>query len=382
MKKILGFLSSVSLTVSTASSVIACTPIQANVSFEKDYTIGKNLDKSNAKDTSSDPEKHFGFSNFFTLGDSLSDNYGLTTIIKDELGANAKMTGEYKEGFSNGPTAARLVNSALGFSSEEFVTSNIIHKADVTNEKYKDTKVWGKNYSIGGATAFVSDGVAGKLLMGNTGIYKQAQALVQQQVINDKDLFFIEIGGNDLFEMLKNINDYNHQVSVMNQALENIKNAFYTLLNNGARRIVFAAPPKMTIIPRFNKENDEVKKNIERVNKEFDVKISKIVKKINESFGDVILEYNLYLELENILNGFKKEIGNDANTTDALCTSNAFNLGDMDFSNIELNAQIKDGNNGKGDNFFFIDEVHPTKKGHEYVSKIFIDIVKEKWKSN
>ncbi|WP_339020248.1 SGNH/GDSL hydrolase family protein [Spiroplasma endosymbiont of Atherix ibis] len=250
MKKLLSLIASLSFLTTTSSAVLSCIPQSDEINFKFDKNIGTQFDKRNAKDTSDDKSNHIGFSNFFTLGDSLSDQGGLVTIAKDELEVNLKISGEYKGWFSNGPTTASLINSKLNFSTQEFGSSNLVHKSDINRN---NEKVWGKNYSIGGATAYEQGGIA-SILMGNTGIYKQAKSLVEQQVIHQDDLFFVEIGGNDMFAILDNLNDSKKREEIMQDALENIKNALYTLLNNGVKKIIFLTPPDMTLIPKYNKK--------------------------------------------------------------------------------------------------------------------------------
>ncbi|ASP28321.1 hypothetical protein SCORR_v1c05490 [Spiroplasma corruscae] len=383
MKKLLTLLTVFTISTTSTTSVISCMPQQAQVNFDFDPSIGKNIDKSNAVDTSVDPESHHGVSNFFTLGDSLSDNGGLVTIAKDELGVNAKMSGLYNNGFSNGKRVAEIINDKLGFEESTFKSSNIIHNADIDYTKADGTtqKAWGRNYSVGGATAYESDGLTGKLLMGNTGIYKQAQALVKQQKINDKDLFLLEIGGNDLFALADARNDYNTQKSIMSNGLDNIKNALCTLINNGAKRILFITPPDILLTPGYNNKNtdsggsgeyseDELKK-INLLCKEFDSSITKIVNAINEK-NDVIKVYNLYQNLKVILDGFISESSKqEINVENNYSESTAFDLGGLDITNIDIKAVVREKYKDKNiDDFFFIDKVHPTAAGHKYVSEL------------
>ncbi|QBQ07874.1 lipolytic enzyme, GDSL family [Spiroplasma gladiatoris] len=378
MKKLITLLSVLSISTSTGVSAVSCMPAQADIKTDFSEDVGKNIDKSNAKDTSVDPSNYHGVSNFYTLGDSLSDNGGLVTIAKDELNANVVMTGQYKGGFSNGPRTAEIINEKLGFKGisdkdSTFKSSNLIHKADID---YKDQKVWGRNYSVGGATAYESDGLAAKLLMGNTGIYKQAQALVQQQVIKEDDLFFLEIGGNDLFALAGVVDNVNAQTKIMNNAIENISNAFYTLLNNGAKKIVFASPPDITLTPGYNKRDKNYLAKVNLLCKEFDYKVTKVIEKLNSKFNNAIKTYNLYQELKNILNEFKGSNKN-INITDHACKSNAFDLGGLNIGGtIEIKAELDNGVTEENvNNYFFIDDVHPTKSGHEFVSKKIWDLL-------
>ncbi|ALD66465.1 SGNH/GDSL hydrolase family protein [Spiroplasma cantharicola] len=374
MKKLLLTLSSISLLTVSSSTVIACIPNATDINFDFDKNIGTQFDTRNAKDTSDDKTKHKGFSNFFTLGDSLSDQGGLQTIVKDQFNINLRMSGEYIGGFSNGLTTAALINQELAFSTQEFKSSNLVHKPEI---ELNQQKVWGKNYSVGGATAYETKG-ATSLLLGNTGIYKQAQALVEQQVIHDDDLFLVEIGGNDMFAILDNLNNSNKREEIMQNALLNIKNALYTLLNNGAKKLVFLSPPDMTLIPRYYKINQATKEIIKMIGDDFNYEISKIIKIANKMYNDSILFFDLYTRFSEITQEFKNS-GANKNITEELCDSTTSDLSGIDITNFELKATVKEKNVGKEEDFFFLDYVHPTKNGHQFAKKIIFNEIEKKW---
>ncbi|AUM62709.1 SGNH/GDSL hydrolase family protein [Spiroplasma monobiae] len=375
MKNILAIVASLSFITTSSLAVLSCTPNPDEINFNFDKNIGKNFDTRNAKDTSDDKSKHMGFSNFFTLGDSLSDQGGLVMIAKDELKVDVKLSGMYNGGFSNGPTTVTLINRKLNFTDKEFSSSNLVHAEDIDRE---NKKVWGKNYSIGGATAYDQGGL-GALLMGNTGIYKQSQALVQQQIIHENDLFVVEIGGNDMFAIIDNVKDVNKRFDIMQDALKNIKNSLYTLLNNGAKKIVFLTPPDMTLIPKYKNKSKSDKDIIKMLGNDFDCEITKIINKANKVYGDSILHFDLYGRFKEILNEFKKENSNN-NVIDELCDSSMPDLSSgIDPKNLEVKAIIKKGNEGKEDNYFFLDFVHPTKVGHELAMKFIFKDIEDKW---
>ncbi|WP_342274763.1 SGNH/GDSL hydrolase family protein [Spiroplasma endosymbiont of Cantharis lateralis] len=374
MKKLLAILSSVSLLTVSTSAVVSCIPTATEINFDFDKNIGTQFDTRFAKDTSDDKSNHKGFSNFFTLGDSLSDQGGLQTIGKDQFNIEIKMSGEYVGGFSNGLTTAALINEELDFSKEEFKSSNLIHKPDID---LNGEKVWGKNYSVGGATAYDSSG-ATALLLGNTGIYKQAQTLVEQQKIHEDDLFLVEIGGNDMFAILDNLNNSNKREEIMQSALLNIKNALYTLLNNGAKKIVFLSPPDMTLIPRYYKANQTNKEIIKIIGDDFNYEISKIIKKANKMFNDSILFFDLYTRFGEITQEFQNS-GPNKNITEELSDATSPDLSGIDLTNFELKATVKPENVGKEEDFFFLDYVHPTKNGHKFAKKIIFKEIESKW---
>ncbi|WP_339020247.1 hypothetical protein [Spiroplasma endosymbiont of Atherix ibis] len=54
-------------------------------------------------------------------------------------------------------------------------------------------------------------------------------------------------------------------------------------------------------------------------------------------------------------------------------------LNDIDFNNLEVKATVRSGNEGKEDDLFFLDFVHPTKVGHEFVKEFIFKEIDKKW---
>ncbi|QEH61754.1 hypothetical protein SCHIN_v1c05570 [Spiroplasma chinense] len=378
MRKLLGFLGALSLTATSTITVVACTPTQGKINTNFDLSIGIHIDKSKAQDTSSDKNEHLGVSNFFTLGDSLSDQNGITTLLKNKLGVNLQMAGEYKNGFSNGPTTAAIINEKLKFTTEEFSAANIVQE-DAPISK-GDKNVWGKNYSVGGATAMTQTGVAG-MIINDSRIDLQAEALVKQQVIHDDDMVLFEIGGNDLFALIDNaINDPSMQVSILNEAMANIKNSIFTLLNNGVKKLAILTPPNLEFVPKYNETTDEDKMEfIQRIGKEFNEKMLNVINEAKQYYENNIYVYGLYENFESILDGFKEEVGTGANITDKSTTPVGSWESDLIQGKSEIKMEVQAIKGVDMDKYFFTDEVHPTKVGHEYFANLFFEELKSKF---
>src|SRR5687767_7183417 len=90
MKKILAILSSVLITSTFSSTVVSCTNSQTN-NINYDLLIGKSISKENAIDDSKQVNENQLFSNFYTLGDSLSDTGGLMNIISEQINSAKKI---------------------------------------------------------------------------------------------------------------------------------------------------------------------------------------------------------------------------------------------------------------------------------------------------
>ncbi|KAF5276128.1 hypothetical protein FQR65_LT16446 [Abscondita terminalis] len=72
----------------TASSLVACTPTNYRGDDDYDSKVGLGIDRSEAiQDSNLDEmsDTNLGFTNFYTLGDSLSDYNGLSTVFTELL---------------------------------------------------------------------------------------------------------------------------------------------------------------------------------------------------------------------------------------------------------------------------------------------------------
>lgn len=204
------------------------------------------------------------FSNFYVLGDSLNDSHGIENLLKNEswpanlkVGIDEINNKEYQNGsFSNGKTAAVLLNDKLGFDK---ITPEIINSIEESN--------FGRNYAVANSTAQEFENIQYKYFFNKTTIVKQAQALVKQHKLYSTDLVLFQIGGNDIkniFDNLKNenIDTINHNLNekimdYVKKSVNNIKYAIEILLNNGARKIIFSDPPNLSLIPKYQKNNSE-----------------------------------------------------------------------------------------------------------------------------
>ncbi|ATZ18592.1 lipolytic enzyme, GDSL family [Williamsoniiplasma somnilux] len=83
MKKLLYILSSLGLTATAAATVVSCTVPQIKEDY--DLKVGLGIDRSKALDDSN-LVNDLGITNFYTIGDSLSDSGGIETI--GSLGLN------------------------------------------------------------------------------------------------------------------------------------------------------------------------------------------------------------------------------------------------------------------------------------------------------
>ncbi|AHI52942.1 SGNH/GDSL hydrolase family protein [Spiroplasma culicicola] len=354
MKKLLVLLANLALVAATTTSLVACTI--KNAPQIDPLTIGKNIKKLDDATYAPETPSDSGFTNYFIVGDSLSDDNGLTTLINQkfsqtllvpfpELGVelppaiekilklilidgkiavrsninfNFASTepekgvggyGYYDEkqvfhsNFSNGPTAGVELNNLLGF--EEIKSSNKF--SDPYNMgNIKPKYEYGRNYSIGGATGSSVKDVT-SILLNDVTIDKQAEALVSQHHIEDStnDLVFLEIGGNDLFALAELKDDRKAQTRLLTEAMEKIKIALFTLLNNGIENVIVGTPPDVSVVPRYvedsNQNNDKFK-YIQQISKEFNQMMLDTVKYVQNFYSSNIKIYDIYSDFENLQN--------------------------------------------------------------------------------
>ncbi|WP_167373322.1 lipoprotein [Mesoplasma tabanidae] len=177
MKKLLAILAATALITPVITSVVSCGETEESMR-NNPLLIGKGIDKSKAIDDSQ-PGK-YGFTNFYIVGDSLSDTDGITNLVKTKFAnsmvdINISLSGAYgyetskgvhHSAFSNGMTAGTILSEKLGFG--EMKPSNFLSKKEESN--------YGKNYSVGGATAAKLDLPTG-ILLNDATIDRQTEAL-------------------------------------------------------------------------------------------------------------------------------------------------------------------------------------------------------------
>ncbi|AOG60864.1 hypothetical protein SHELI_v1c09150 [Spiroplasma helicoides] len=439
MKKLLTYLMSLAVISGSTSSLVACKKeAPSNIPTDESYKdFGKDIDKSKAVDDSIKNNSKSDYSNYYILGDSLSDINGITSYLKDYLlqspfanalkgkeihidfddylveGA-AKKTSYYgfnetvggktirRSSFTNGYTAAALLGQKLGFT--DVYGSNIYTKNYISDELK-----FGNNYAIGGATAVQPSGTdILQQALKDTSIVSQSKAVIQQHVINDKDLAFYAIGSNDVIAMLgmtdsAKINEYKEKMMAA------VEESLYTLLNNGLKKILFVTPPTMEQVPRFkDKDKATVKALCDDVNK----KLLDIVDSINKNYKDSIQVYDLNSTINGAIdaaakgdNPLKVDAGytggygsaqysymfdangdgeNDANKWQAMQGLDVTALlAAITKHPTAKNAYLRLSVLGLDekqdvDKYFFMDDIHPTKITHADFANKFMDFLNKK----
>ncbi|WP_027048130.1 SGNH/GDSL hydrolase family protein [Mesoplasma syrphidae] len=360
MKRFLAIIGTIILALSPIAVVSACTvPQKKNIDFDR--LVGLDIDKSKAIDDSNNTGL---FTNFYTIGDSLSDVNGLTSALSMALGTTIKFSEpSFNSSFTNGNTAAANLAAKLGIEKFESGFDYKIGQASLSK--------FGKNYAIGGATAAKASGPMGAIV-NYFKIQDQAEAIIKQHKVKSTDLVLLEIGGNDLFGMM-GTSDANKAVK-MAEAMENIKNAMLTLLNNGITNIVVMNAPDISRIPTYNSQNDKIKQEAKALSYEFNARFNTVFEEVNKNYGNSMQMYDLMKSFNEMLKEYEKE----NKDFEKPATTTKFDLNKILETGV-IPVEYNEGISEKTiDNYFFYDAVHPTKWAHEKVANDLEQLVM-KW---
>ncbi|WP_342269047.1 SGNH/GDSL hydrolase family protein [Spiroplasma endosymbiont of Aspidapion aeneum] len=426
MKKAIICLLSMVMVSPAITSTISCNRNVGNL----DYLVGTDIKK--IPDLKDDTIKNdLGLSNFYSLGDSLSDNGAaldaiprkLTTILKYAatnenarkvienieplLYEKIKSSGISERAFSS--LLKLLISKMSGISIKvNFLTNNgaIIHNyctdgetavcylakklnENVFNFAYssnicgEDISAYGKNYSVAASTSAELDGIKGALL-NDFSLKNQARALISQHNINSTDLAWVMIGGNDLFSILSG----EDREKIIDSAMSNMKIALLTLMNNGFRHIVLANAPDISMIPQYI--NSAQKQLAHDISMEFNEGENILIDSLNKEYPNVITPFDLNTNFQKYIAKFKSEKSN-ANVqdpsieknldTDALIKDLLVALINVDPSTVTLKVNIKQLKYVENpDNYLFWDDIHPREWLHKKIADEFYKIVKNIFK--
>jgi phospholipase/lecithinase/hemolysin len=349
MKRFLVVSGSVILVLSPITAVVSCSVPQKQ-DQDLDKLIGLDVDKSQAINDSNNTGP---FTNFYTIGDSLSDVGGLTSILTSVLNKPVSFSGiSHNSSFSNGDVAAVKLANKLNISN---FNSGFNYKlGQNTYNKF------GKNYSVEGATAATANGTMGAIV-NKFKIQDQAETVIKQHKVKSTDLVFLEIGGNDLFGMIGS-SEANKAVK-MEEAINNIKKAMLTLLNNGLRNIIVMNAPDVSKIPTYSSQSAEIQKEASDLSKEFNDRFEIVFDEVNYKYGNPMQMYDLGTRFNEMLDEFVKEKAAEGKTGNILDLSITIK---MDLDEIMKTGQIKvDYNEGVTEetinDYFFYDAVHPNQ---------------------
>ncbi|QHX36241.1 lipolytic enzyme [Spiroplasma sp. TIUS-1] len=359
MKKLISILTSSVLVMSTSILLVSCIAQGAKPS---PLTIGNEIKKvdgaANYKNGTNHPNKDSKFTNYFIIGDSLSDVDGLSKMLNektkfdisglnvdfsslsplmpvpnkvlniktdinlslgnDEIGDEGygfkSKDGKWHSSFSNGETAGYLLNEKLGFGEME--SSNPFSKGTIKKNN--------RNYSIGGATASNALNTTSSLILDDVTVDKQARALISQHHVEqtNNDLVFFEIGGNDLFALGGlDPNDTKTQNKVIEESMQKIRLTLFTLLNNGIENIIVGTPPDVSTVPRYGNANDKTLKYLAKTSARYHSEMLKVIEEVQKYYPNQIQIYDIYEEFEGLKDRHEIEYNKDKSKEEFVTTN-------------------------------------------------------------
>ena len=295
------------------------------------------------------------YSDLYVFGDSLSDMGNASAVVGD-----LPRPPYFDNRLTNGRVAVEALAHKLGLQIKPS-----LHLLGVEQ---------GTNYAVAGATA-------SELEIGN--LITQIGAFLQFNPGSAPGdaLYVVFIGGNDVRKARSELNpidptDLASAHAVLDAAVLNISVAVQTLISAGARHIVVVNSPNIGAIPETIIAAEHfglpwLPDVTEGLTVYFNTILAGAIEQIAVLGGVDIGQYDLFSVFNNlIVNANFLEI---ANTTDACYLTFGNNFLPV-LNPICVDAEF----NPDPNSFFFIDEIHPTKKVHKAIGKSIADLIKGK----
>ncbi|AGM25454.1 SGNH/GDSL hydrolase family protein [Spiroplasma chrysopicola] len=327
-----------------------------------------NNTKNSNKTRKPDSQK---LTNFFILGDSLSDSNGLATAGAVLLNAGKIETVEtimmpspfVNNSFTNGDVSVKVLAEKMGWP----LTAgwSFIYK----DEKYSK---YGNNYAIAGATTGPMDNLLSRLFFNHFNLANQAAALLEQHNVKATDLIIVQIGGNDLINILTENTARPVKQEQLNKTLINLEQTLNTLIEQGVQNLLLINSVDLGSIPYF--QNNEQRKLATEFTKNYNAGIVKIMTKISDQKNKIIIkQYDLFTRSNEFLLAFQ-ELDHHHNITDP-CVN-------FDFKELRTGKIVPkyyDNTSPKHlSKHFFFDNFHPTTWAHQKVAEDLYQII-EAW---
>lgn len=309
---------------------------------------------------------------FYVLGDSLSDTgagtFGQNQYLTNDEDSNFKHfqldKPYYKNCWSNGKVASQLIAERFKIdfkSGWSFKINNKIYQK------------FGNNYAYGGEVADSSDS---KLNINKTfDLFHQTQMLLSQHQLQKKDVIWIEIGANDIGNLVTKTDNIfiNNKI---NNILTEEKKTIKLLLKNGAKKIIISDVPDLTLTPKIKKilhNNQDKLKNAHQICEKFQKNWKEMINDFKKEYKSFIFPYFLSKELANDMIDFKNKVidGNiETSATKSIMFSNKKSYSYKPIFNIGVNE-----NNLK--KYFYFDEFHPGVWFHQQLAKHIIKLIEK-----
>ncbi len=344
------------------------------------------------------------FSNFYVLGDSLSDIGGLYNFTSELVKMPYPF---YNNSFTDGNVAVKVLANKLSlpqktawpkhsliakalFDSDDIdydinkFICNVFCKHDHCNGNCNEvcasicnkmfhsiTKPYRNNYAVGGARASLGTDDKAKLLYNYFSLEKQVDLLLTDHKIKPTDLIYLGIGGNDILAAVKE-KSYFEAMEIIVQSLLAIENSVNRLIKNNARHIILANAPNVAKTPRYlTSLHRDYAWQIS--NKYYDM-FESMYAKLEEKYPTCLKKFNLHNCFNKMLCDFEEK---GINITSP-CV-------DVQYSGIEtlilgFNPNFTTGCDATSlSKYFFFDDIHPTAIVHKEVGEQLYQLALSKW---
>lgn len=309
---------------------------------------------------------------FYVLGDSLSDT-GAGTFGQNQYLTNNNSSKfkhfqldkpYYKNCWSNGKVASQLIAEKFKINFKPGWLFKINGKV------YQN---FGNNYAYGGEVADSSDS---KLIINKTfDLSHQTQMLLLQHQLQKKDVIWIEIGANDIGNLMTKTNDTFIKNKINNIIIEE-KKAINLLIKNGAKKIIISDVPDLTLTPKIKKilrNNQEKIKIAHEICDQFQKHWKQMIEEMKKKYKNIIIPYFLSKELANDMIEFKNKITYGKIETSATKSTMFSNETSYSYKPI-FNFGVNENNLNK---YFYFDEFHPGIWFHQQMAKHVIKLIEK-----
>lgn len=279
------------------------------------------------------------------FGDSLSDTGNLASIGVVDLSSpifyqNSRL--------SNGPVAVEHLAKLLGLKA-----SASMHLVGGTS---------GTNYAVSGATAAPSEDRPGFDLQSQVNSYLQQTGGEAFK----NTLYVVFIGGNDVREASR-LNRKNAAVS-MHRAVESIGRQVRVLLRAGAKKVMVVNVADIGRTPEIrqlsqHRGNWRLSRVASQYTRRFNAKLAKTIKRIEWAAGTDLVLFDLY--------SYSLKLADNAAAYGYKVTIEAC----ISLQTQTFNPACEAGKNFH--QFLFFDELHPTARTHERISRAMYAVVPE-----
>ncbi|WP_342276429.1 SGNH/GDSL hydrolase family protein [Spiroplasma endosymbiont of Nebria brevicollis] len=308
------------------------------------------------------------YSNFYVLGDSLSDT-GAGTFAQNQYLENSNNKFKhfqldepyYNNSWSNNKVASQLIAEKININ---FKPGWLFTLNDKIYQNY------GNNYAFGGE---VADSSNHNLVIKSFDLKNQTKALLSQHKLQKKDLIWVEIGANDISSLMNKTDPIIINNKINNVINEEIK-AINLLIANGAKQIIISDVPDLTLTPKVKKilnNNQEKIKTASKICIKYQETWNQMIIKLKNIYKNIIIPFFLSKELETDMINFKNKIPNGIIETSATYSKMITKKEIYSYKPI-FNSGVNASNLNK---YFYFDEFHPGMWFHQQMANHIIDIL-------